>query len=475
MQNGEFTQKQKYILYGLIMIKLLLGVLFINRLCIDLDEPFSIFHAQKSLTEMNALFFSENNPPLHFWLLHFWIKFFGISPVSVRSLSLLYSLLTIPVLFNLGKILKNSTVGLLLVGLFVFSNFHHSFGLEARTYSLLSLLFSLSLLLLVKSVEHKSWKNSVLFAVVLGLIFYTHYMALLIVPMLFLAFLFSNFPKVSKSDFLHTALVFVLLITLALPLLLPLMARLQHVQDVGTWVPKPQWSELYGVFNKLMNGPGFILVLVAVVLFLIIRQKEFFVALIQTLNKNRKLVLVALCSLGLYFSAFVISKIGNNSVFLDRYLFFVNIGFFALLAWLVDGLKPKFGAWRFVLLVAVIFGFNPLKTHNRESDKLVAYAKQFGGSVVISPPYYDLTFVYHWDQNLFEAGHEKNALFQHEVYPIYDINDIAVIQLKKPIVLVDADSKFVFGEQKIKNQLLQKFTMRESRTFLGNYEVVVFD
>ena len=111
---------ERKIILGLICLQLLICLPFIDSYPVDLDEPFTIFWSQQDLDEMLTMFRNENNPPLHFFLLHFWIKIFGIGPVAVRSLSLIFSVLTIPVLFKLGKKVKHQNLGFLVCLFFIF-------------------------------------------------------------------------------------------------------------------------------------------------------------------------------------------------------------------------------------------------------------------------------------------------------------------------------------------------------------------
>ena len=81
--------KDYKLIIGLIALQLLVTLPFISVAAISIDEPFSIFYAQQDLGDLMSVFMDENNPPLHFVLLHYWINLFGISPLAVRSLSLL--------------------------------------------------------------------------------------------------------------------------------------------------------------------------------------------------------------------------------------------------------------------------------------------------------------------------------------------------------------------------------------------------
>lgn len=468
------TQKQRIFFFLLIFVKLLLGLFFIERLSIDLDEPFSIFHAQKDWHDLNQLFLYENNPPLHFWLLHVWIKIFGIEPWAVRSLSLVFSLLTIPLLLNIGKQIKNTNAGLMITTLFVFSNFHHSYALEARTYAVFSFLFSLALLLLLRSQQQKNWINTSFFSITLASMFYAHYIAVIVVPVFLFVFFLCGLRGNLKRNIVHALSSVLIFILFSFPILKPFISRLNHVNDEGTWVPKPQWTELYGFVNKFMNGPGFLVVLLIFLIAVVVSKKRSKLPHLKTLISGR-VGLVLLLSLMIYLGAFGVSLFGNSSVFLDRYLFFLSIAFFALLAWFSESVREHWNYLAMIPLAAVVLGFNPLKTHNRASDELVYYAKQFEGTYIITPPFYDLTFLYHYNRKAFAEQLEKENLHVLDIYPIYDLTEINLAEAKKPIVLIDGGARFLYGEQKLKDEMANIFSIKSVKVFPGEYEVIVFE
>lgn len=466
--------EQRSVYFALIVIKVLLGLLFINHLSIDLDEPFSIFHAQKDLGLLNELFVHENNPPLHFWLLHFWVQWFGIEPFAVRSLSLVFSVLTMPILLSLGQQLKNTETGLWIIALFVFSNFHHSYALEARAYAMFSFFFAATLWVVLKSSVTKNWLLSVCLGVCFALLLYTHYMAVIVIPVVSLVYFINNLRKSVLANLGHSILSLSVFFVGAFPVLKPFVQRLIHVKDAGTWVAPPQWSELYGLINKFMNGPGFLMVLGIFLAVLLIRKKLNFYSMFRKILRE-SVGIVLMISIFVYLGSFLLSKFSSNSVFLDRYLFFVSIGFFALLAWFLTEIQATIGKWSWIPFFAVILGFNPLKTHNRASDDLVHYAQQFQGSYIITPPFYDLTFLYHYNRETFARKMEKEQLFPIHIYPVYDLNELSLKEMRKPLVLIDGGAQFVFGERKLKQQLEEQFSLIEQRSFPGEYEVLVFE
>lgn len=456
------------------MVKLVLGLLFINRLSIDLDEPFSIFHAQKSLDALGYLFVSENNPPLHFYLLHFWIKWFGISAESTRSLSLIFSILTLPILFQIGRKIMHEHLGILLMLLFTCSNFHHSFGLEARGYALFTFLFAVILLLLVRKHEKPTLLHSGLLGIVCAALFYTHYIAIVVIPWVILMYFIISIIQNSKKSWWSFAISLLIFTLLLLPYFPIFMERLNHVQEAGTWVDRPHWSAFYGLINKFLNGP-LTLILFAVILVGLIFSKRLIYKSFPLNKRLTPITMVFLLTVGIYMSAFFISLFGNTSVFLDRYLFFLSLGMYVVLGFVVIKIFNK--NLKIIILPIIIFiiGFNPFRTHNRESDVLVAYAKSFKGSYLITPPHYDLTFIYHADEALFRAQKEGAALFPYDIYPIYGLHEIEIEHLKKPVVLIDAGARFLYGEEKLKSELMERLTLVEQREFAGGYWVYVFD
>ncbi len=71
------------------------------------------------------------------------IRFFGTSEYSTRLISILASILVLPLIFVMGKKLYNDWVGLLAVVLLTMLSFQHQFAVSARYYSLLQFFFTL--------------------------------------------------------------------------------------------------------------------------------------------------------------------------------------------------------------------------------------------------------------------------------------------------------------------------------------------
>ncbi|MBK6891867.1 MAG: hypothetical protein IPH00_01700 [Flavobacteriales bacterium] len=49
------------------------------------DEPFTVYWAQRPLSELFGMLLTENNPPLYFLLMHGWSQMVPLDPVGCES------------------------------------------------------------------------------------------------------------------------------------------------------------------------------------------------------------------------------------------------------------------------------------------------------------------------------------------------------------------------------------------------------
>lgn len=453
----------------MIALHLSINVPFLGHLTIDLDEPFSIFHSQHSLNELFRLFQHENNPPLHFVLLHYWIKLFGIGPVAVRSLSLLFSALTIPVLYQTGRRFINQKGALILCMLFIFSDFHHYYALEARPYSLLILEFSVLFFFILKILcEGGTKRDYLLLGIVNALLFYTHYISLYFFPAEGIIFLL--FAR--QQQLRRTGIAILSFAACILPWIPVLLTRVKIVSSGGTWVPKPQFSELYGFINKFFNDKWALLalLLVSAVLLFVNRRN-----IATILSGNRKKILVALLLFSIsYISAFALS-IKLSSVFLDRYLFFLTIPLFFLTALLFSGLR--YGTVCFTAFLAIyLLRFDLQPVNNRNSAQIAFDARQAHASLIlIAPNYYDLTFLYHYDREIFAAPDEQTFRKLEKsarIVPVYSIESRLPNGNAESILLVSG-KEAGFTKLVLERKLGVVYDIKARKTYPGGYESVM--
>ncbi len=158
-------------LFGLSII----SISFLFNQSIRLDEAQSIWAATKPINAILDYAAHDVHVPLYFLLLHFWMMIFGTDIIAARALSLLFFLLTIPILYLMTKNLTNVRTALLTVTLFILSPFILWYSSEARMYTLFTFFSTLNNLYFIRffSSEGKRGKMEYFLSAILGL--YTHY------------------------------------------------------------------------------------------------------------------------------------------------------------------------------------------------------------------------------------------------------------------------------------------------------------
>jgi len=149
-----------------------------------LDESFTYGIVARDLGHAVATIpRTESTPPLYYVLGWLWVRVFGLSEVGLRSFSALCGTLMIPVLWEIGRRLISPRVGLVAALLAAVNPFLFWYSQEARAYSLLLLLSSLSLLAVVRARERPSRQRLLFWGAIVAAALCTHYFsAFLLVP-----------------------------------------------------------------------------------------------------------------------------------------------------------------------------------------------------------------------------------------------------------------------------------------------------
>jgi mannosyltransferase len=162
------------------------------------DEAFAHLFAQQPLVEMlPSLATIEPHPPLYYAALHLWTSLLGQSEFAARFLSVLVSILMIPMIYRLGSALCGAKVGWVAALLGSINPFLIWHGQDVRMYSMLaclglgsvllfSSLFSLALERGRKSGEKSLWVGYVILTI--GAL-YVHYFSIFILAIENLTFL----------------------------------------------------------------------------------------------------------------------------------------------------------------------------------------------------------------------------------------------------------------------------------------------
>jgi mannosyltransferase len=111
--------------------------------------------------------------PFYFFLLHFLIKLAGDSDFTLRFLSVTFGVLTIPLIYFMGKKLYHARVGLWAALLATMSPFYLWYSQEARMYTLLVFLGLLSVYCLLRAIDEDKVGWYVTYAMTAAAMLYT--------------------------------------------------------------------------------------------------------------------------------------------------------------------------------------------------------------------------------------------------------------------------------------------------------------
>jgi len=141
MNRLEALTKVKYfdVLFWAIILSIAFFVRFYNLagLSLRLDEAQSIWQASHTLEFIRDYMLKNVHLPLHNTLLHFWIRAFGTSEFSVRFMSLIPGMLSVPALYFLSKELIGKKASYITAIIGALSPMWVWYSREIRMYTLL--------------------------------------------------------------------------------------------------------------------------------------------------------------------------------------------------------------------------------------------------------------------------------------------------------------------------------------------------
>ncbi|MCS6842846.1 MAG: glycosyltransferase family 39 protein [Caldilineales bacterium] len=229
------------------------------------DEGNTAAMAGRSLADISARAAADIHPPLYYWLVHLWARLFGDSEAALRSLSAVWGVALVWLVFQIGSRLHDRRTGLIAAFFAAVNPFLVYYSQEARMYAQLAALAALLFYGLVRFILHESVvlpadgsgrrisfsapaTATVLLATVAGL--YTHYTfpaLMAVATLLYVGWVINSRRRgFAKVRLLHWALLMMAAAFLFLPWL-PTAFR-----QLTTW-PAPQPSvDLGQALNTLL-------------------------------------------------------------------------------------------------------------------------------------------------------------------------------------------------------------------------------
>ncbi|MFA5362490.1 MAG: glycosyltransferase family 39 protein [Candidatus Omnitrophota bacterium] len=198
------------------------------------------------------------NAPLYWMLLHFWIKNFSISETSLRFFSLLFSFSSVVIVYFLGKELFNKKTGVIASVLIGLSPFHIWYAQEARDYSMVLFLATLSSYAFLKALRTQQAKLWLGYSLISTAGLYTNYYFIILLTAQFLFLVLSGRFKGLRYFLIPLAAFF-----FYLPRFL---SKFFYIKD-GFWLLPPTGKSILITIANFIGGytsPGYLYIISAV-------------------------------------------------------------------------------------------------------------------------------------------------------------------------------------------------------------------
>ncbi len=439
------------LIIGLFIIALSIRLLHVTSTDIAGDEPFSIFMAQFSVSEIVAFLNTGNNPPLFEIVLHYYMLWIGDSDFVLRLFPTVLSALTVIPVFLIGDRFLNRRVGLVASLLFIFSIYNIRFAHEVRVYSLFALAFAWVLYFFLAALKEPSRKRW-WFVLVIGnaILLYAHYLSFYVL----LAQGFAALLFLPVRQWKYLIGMFALSLLAYSPMLTVFIERLGKVSGAGTWVQPPGWGEIYGSINLLLNSRvTTVMILLVALAGVAMNWKDGLLEHLRKIVANKFGMTVMLWFIVTYLAMFFISMF-YLPMFIDRYILFTSVPLFLTVAWVVDEL---WGGFKFqwlsglLLLIASVLTTDLNPSNEREiaaTVRQIAELKNGETKVYVAPNHFNLVFAYHYNREWFRlrGTEEPMAALDSAMHAngIFAINKKESLNMDADrIIYLDAASEFV--------------------------------
>ncbi len=242
------------------------------------DEGWSIWLSQKDLAWIALRTAADEHPPLHYWMLHFWNALAGTDAFAGRFLSVAFGVLTIALIYRIGKRTGGPWLGILAALFLATARFHVWWSQDIKNYTP-SIFFAFAAVWFALDVmageapspaggggkgwgesasrrallAMTTWKLVFAYALCAALAVLTHYLAALIVLALnlYAVLVFTRQFQVSSEFFHHSSSVlrpWIIANALALLFFTPWLVL--YLQNAQAWSAAPVFD--FGLFLKLV-------------------------------------------------------------------------------------------------------------------------------------------------------------------------------------------------------------------------------
>ena len=223
-----------------------LSILLLLGLCLRLydldgesiwvDEGHAIYVASSDLNQLIEESSRDNNPPLYSIILHYWMILTPHTIFFLRFLSVIFGVLSIFLIYEIGKAIFDQKVGIISALFLTLSVFHIHFSQEIRSYMLAVVLILLTFYYLQMLINKPKIIYFLVYIIFCVLLLYTHFLGWFILFAQNIYYLL-RLPFEGKR-FKHIIITDVFILLLYLPWFNITISRVSDLQ-VKFWVQQP--------------------------------------------------------------------------------------------------------------------------------------------------------------------------------------------------------------------------------------------
>ena len=185
---------KSWILIGIVILSLFLRVYLMDR-PLTLDEPWTVSYIDRSFESLIEYIPTEYRMPLYYFIA-WWIHI-NVGVYALKVFSVLAGVLTVIVMYFLGKMMFNKKIGLIASFIMAISPVHIAYSQYVREYSLFLLFFAVSMLAFYNAIK-KNDRNAWIFLTIANtLLFLTHFISILFIFSQLVAILLLKRNKVT--------------------------------------------------------------------------------------------------------------------------------------------------------------------------------------------------------------------------------------------------------------------------------------
>jgi mannosyltransferase len=169
IKEAMFRSRYLQLLLSLTLIGAILRFYNLGYNSFWLDEATTYNIAIKSIPDIwQVTTAGEFNPPLFYWTEHIMLLF-GNSEVVLRFIPALLGVLTIPLIYLVGREFVDSNTGIVTAAAFAFSPFLLFYSQEARAYSMMLFFVTFSMFFYFRALKNNDVWDWVLFGILSAL------------------------------------------------------------------------------------------------------------------------------------------------------------------------------------------------------------------------------------------------------------------------------------------------------------------